>query len=86
MGKTLFDKTQNKVFKDVTPEGFAEVFEKVLSDEKSKLTYGGTVANFYAQNGHDPIFVMDHICFDLDHPIDFEFLEFLILTNKTGVL
>lgn len=32
------------------------------------------------------IFIMDHICFDLDHPIDFEFLEFLINTNKIDIL
>ncbi|MFB2118249.1 acylneuraminate cytidylyltransferase family protein [Parapedobacter sp. 2B3] len=28
------------------------------------------------------IYEMDHICFDLDHTIDFEFLEFLIVHNK----
>ena len=28
------------------------------------------------------IFTMDHICFDLDHKIDFDFLEFLINNNK----
>lgn len=28
------------------------------------------------------IYVMPHICFDLDHIIDFEFLEFLMSTNK----
>lgn len=30
------------------------------------------------------IHVMDHICFDLDHPIDFDFMEFLINKNKLG--
>jgi len=28
------------------------------------------------------IFVMDHICFDLDHPIDFLFLDYLLDNNK----
>ena len=28
------------------------------------------------------IYVMPHICFDLDHPIDFEFLDFLLSNNK----
>ncbi|WP_423736757.1 acylneuraminate cytidylyltransferase family protein [Chitinophaga caseinilytica] len=28
------------------------------------------------------IYEMPHICFDLDHPIDFDFLEFLILQSK----
>lgn len=27
-------------------------------------------------------FVMDHICFDLDHEIDFEFMQYLLLNNK----
>lgn len=27
-------------------------------------------------------YVMDHICFDLDHPIDFTFMEFLLENNK----
>lgn len=28
------------------------------------------------------IYVMPHICFDLDHPIDFDFMEFLFEKNK----
>jgi CMP-N-acetylneuraminic acid synthetase len=28
------------------------------------------------------IYLMPHLCFDLDHPVDFEFLEFLIANNK----
>jgi len=61
MGKTLFQKTKNKVFKDVTPEGFAEVFKKVLTDEKSKLTYPEVINAYYEQNNYDPMFVMDHV-------------------------
>ncbi|MES2375442.1 MAG: L,D-transpeptidase family protein [Bacteroidota bacterium] len=61
MGKNLYLKTKNKVFKDVTPEGCAEVFQKVLEEEKSKLTYPQTISAFYEANGYDPIFVMDHI-------------------------
>lgn len=30
------------------------------------------------------IYVMQHICFDLDHPIDFEFMEFLLVNKKLG--
>lgn len=30
------------------------------------------------------IYEMDHICFDLDHPIDFEFLSYLLNENKIG--
>lgn len=28
------------------------------------------------------IYNVSHICFDLDHPVDFEFMEFLITNNK----
>ena len=28
------------------------------------------------------IYVMDHICFDLDHPVDFLFMEYLLQNNK----
>jgi murein L,D-transpeptidase YcbB/YkuD len=61
MGKILFNKTKNKVFKEVTPDGFAEAFKKVLADEKSKMTYPQVIDTFYSKNEYDPIFVMDHI-------------------------
>jgi CMP-N-acetylneuraminic acid synthetase len=28
------------------------------------------------------IYIVPHICFDLDHPVDFEFMDYLILNNK----
>ena len=28
------------------------------------------------------VFIMDHICFDLDEPIDFDFLDYLLQNNK----
>ena len=28
------------------------------------------------------IYVMDHMCFDLDHPFDFTFMEYLLLNSK----
>ncbi len=28
------------------------------------------------------IYVMPHLCFDLDHPVDFEFMEYLMTNNK----
>lgn len=30
------------------------------------------------------IYVMPHICFDLDHPVDFDFMEYLLVNNKIG--
>ena len=60
MGAQLFKKTNNKVFKDVTPDGFAPVFEDVLNQEKSKLNNANTISAYYHKNGFDPIFVMEH--------------------------
>ncbi len=35
-------------------------------------------------NDRSLIYVIPHICFDLDHPIDFDFMEYLLTTNKLG--
>lgn len=36
--------------------------------------------NAYTENSL--IYIMPHICFDLDEPIDYEFMEYLIVNNK----
>lgn len=36
-------------------------------------------------NDKSLVYKMNHICFDLDHPIDFDFLEYLILNNKLDI-
>ncbi|MES2061153.1 MAG: L,D-transpeptidase family protein [Bacteroidota bacterium] len=61
LGAELFKKTQNKVFKDATPEGLAEVFKKVLTDDKASIANPKLISSFYEGNGYDPVFVMDHI-------------------------
>ncbi|MEO8173175.1 MAG: acylneuraminate cytidylyltransferase family protein [Sediminibacterium sp.] len=33
-------------------------------------------------NSRSLIYVMPHICFDLDHPLDFDFMEYLVANNK----
>jgi CMP-N,N'-diacetyllegionaminic acid synthase len=38
--------------------------------------------HFKVINENSLIYLMDHICFDLDHPIDFEFMDFLLKKNK----
>ena len=30
------------------------------------------------------VYVMPHMCFDLDHPVDFEFMEYLVSNEKLG--
>jgi CMP-N,N'-diacetyllegionaminic acid synthase len=33
-------------------------------------------------NDHSLVYVMEHTCFDLDHPLDFDFMEYLLVNNK----
>jgi murein L,D-transpeptidase YcbB/YkuD len=61
MGDILFKKTQNKVFKNANYEDLAEVFQKVLTEQKTKLNYGQFLETYYTKNGYDPVFVIDHI-------------------------
>ena len=61
LGESLYKKTHNKVFKDATPEGLAEVFKKVLVEEKGHMTNPALITAYYEQNDYDPAFVMDHI-------------------------
>ncbi|MCO5936447.1 L,D-transpeptidase family protein [Mucilaginibacter sp. RB4R14] len=61
LGAALFKKTQNKVFKDATPEGLAEVFKQVLETNKGKMDNPKLITAFYEKNDYDPVFVMDHI-------------------------
>ena len=35
-------------------------------------------------NDRSLVYVMPHICFDLDHPVDFDFMEYLLVNNKLG--
>jgi murein L,D-transpeptidase YcbB/YkuD len=67
MGKVLFSKTRNKVFKDVTPDGFAPVLKEMLASEKSKLNNAAVITAYYEQHDYDPELLMDHIA---DHDLD----------------
>lgn len=61
MGKALFTKTDNKVFKDVTPEGFSAVFQKALNDQKAKMTNPKIIVAYYEQHDFDPVLIMEHL-------------------------
>ncbi|MFD0766852.1 L,D-transpeptidase family protein [Mucilaginibacter lutimaris] len=61
MGAELYKKTKNKVFREATPEGLAEVFKQVLATNKGKMDNPKLITAFYEKNDYDPIFVMDHI-------------------------
>jgi len=81
MGKQLFDASKNKVFKDVTPEGFTPVFQKLLADQKSKLKQPQVIVPFYETNDYDAVFVMDHIIKDKLNPAN----EYLSKAKEHGL-
>jgi CMP-N,N'-diacetyllegionaminic acid synthase len=49
-------------------------YKKAFFDQGFKTVYSGKAM----------IYEMDHICFDLDHEIDFSFMEFLLFNNRLG--
>ena len=61
MGKTLFTKTKNKGFKDVTPEGFSAVFQKVLAEQKATLNNSALITSYYETHDYDPVLLMEHL-------------------------
>ena len=61
MANELFKKTHNKNFRNVTPEGFSEVFKQVFWKEKSKLNHPFLILGYYQKNDYIPEFVMDHL-------------------------
>jgi murein L,D-transpeptidase YcbB/YkuD len=94
MGKILFDKSQNKVFKDITPEGFAPFLQKALVQQKAKLVNPSLITSWYEQNGYDPSFVMEHLPNDdlktflgyLINSKDHGLNPVMFQTNKIGYL
>lgn len=65
LATVLFKKTHNKVFRDLTPEGFAEAFKTLLEKEKSNIPNAELIRLYYDQNDYEPVFVLNHL-FDDD--------------------
>ncbi|TWR25139.1 L,D-transpeptidase family protein [Mucilaginibacter pallidiroseus] len=61
MGQQLYKKTNNKIFKDATPEGLEVVFKEELAKKKGSLTNPKVIAAYYESTDYDPHFVMDNI-------------------------
>ena len=40
--------------------------------------------NYSTINERSMIYIMPHICFDLDQPLDFDFMEYLLINKKLG--
>jgi CMP-N,N'-diacetyllegionaminic acid synthase len=81
---------------EVNSAGFAELVKKgnYLTRQSAPKVYDLN-ASFYLYrrsfffpkihpviNSKSMIFEFDHLCFDIDHPIDFEFMNYLLENNK----
>jgi murein L,D-transpeptidase YcbB/YkuD len=61
MATMLYKQTHNKVFKNVTPEDFAEVFKKVLAADSVKLGHAGFIIDHYEKNDYTPELVLNQL-------------------------
>lgn len=57
----LYKKTPNKVFKKIDDDDLSAVFQQVLNDQQSRLTYPQLLRAFYDKNGYEPVFVMRNL-------------------------
>lgn len=75
--------SQVKKGKFLTRQSAPEVFELNASFYFYRRAFFDA-GNTSAISERSLIYVMPHICFDLDHPVDFDFMEYLIVNNKLG--
>lgn len=60
IGKLLFDKTKNKIYKQVTDEGYAAAFKAELNDKTIPVRHPEIIKPFYGKQGLAPIYLKDH--------------------------
>ncbi len=61
VGQALYLQTKNKVYKNLTSEGYTAVFDSILASQKDQLANSAQIAAFYEQNENEPVFVMKHL-------------------------
>jgi hypothetical protein len=61
IGKQLAEITKNKVFKDVTNEGYADAFKKALDARKQELSNSAIIGSYYEQNDYEPVLILNHL-------------------------
>ncbi len=72
LANILFKKTHNKVFQDITPEGFKSALNDAYNQNKSQLQHPGAILDFYKQNHFEPVFLLNHVFNgDLDAAADY---------------
>jgi len=61
MANMLYKKTHNPVFRDVTPEGFADAFKKAIAIKALKTPCIAFIRSYYHQHDYQPQFIEDHL-------------------------
>ncbi|WP_039866445.1 L,D-transpeptidase family protein [Pedobacter sp. BAL39] len=61
ISKVLFSETRNKVFKDLNPDTFAVVMERLLESGKVKLSNPKLITSFYTSHDFEPVLVLQHL-------------------------
>lgn len=61
MADDLFKITQNKIFKDVDPELYAEAFKKELATQKASIANEPVIETYYIANDYQPTFTLNHL-------------------------
>ncbi len=85
IAKELFKKTHNKIFRDITEEGFEDAFKKQIKAEGENIPNIDLVNIYYQQNEYEPTFILKHLFNgDLDKATEyFEKANEHGLNNKT---
>ena len=60
MANILFKQTHEKVFKDLTDEGFKKAFTQVLIQQHSNIRHADLIQAFYKAHNYEPFFLIDH--------------------------
>jgi len=70
----LFKQTHEKVFKDLTDEGFANAFKQVFNQQRPNIKHAALIQAFYKAHNYQPEFLIDHgFNGDLDTAVNYFF-------------
>lgn len=61
MASMFYKQTHNKVFKNLMPERYAEIFDSVLVKNRHKINHFEVISAFYKKNDDQPFFLTHHL-------------------------
>jgi len=60
IGKLLNDKSKNKIYKQLTTEGYTTAVKQMLQSKKVSLTNPDIIKSYYAGVDYEPVLIRDH--------------------------